>query len=188
MAVITGSGRGGNTPTSSGRQLVDDDQVMQEEEIPNNVVQPNDEVWIDIDDSMEETQEDVNPSREHIIDISEPVVQKAKAPLPNPPPPYPQRPAKKNALEQMPVYAKFMKDLVKKKRSINFEITKVTHQVSEIVHSMAPKLEDPGAFTIPCTIGSVEFAKALCDFGASTNLCPIRFSRLWELGNQDLPL
>ncbi|XP_070043236.1 uncharacterized protein [Nicotiana tomentosiformis] len=35
---------------------------------------------------------------------------------------------------------------------------------------MAPKLEDLGVFTIPCTIGSVEFAKALCDLGASINL------------------
>ncbi|XP_019238762.1 PREDICTED: uncharacterized protein LOC109218823 [Nicotiana attenuata] len=37
---------------------------------------------------------------------------------------------------------------------------------------MAPKLEDPDAFTIPCTIGSAEFAKALCDIGASINLIP----------------
>ncbi|XP_070036604.1 uncharacterized protein [Nicotiana tomentosiformis] len=36
MAVITRSGRGGNVPTSSGRQLIDDDQVMQEEEIPEH--------------------------------------------------------------------------------------------------------------------------------------------------------
>ncbi|XP_070047215.1 uncharacterized protein [Nicotiana tomentosiformis] len=35
---------------------------------------------------------------------------------------------------------------------------------------MAPKLEDPGAFTIPCTIGSAEFSKALCGLGASINL------------------
>ncbi|XP_070014057.1 uncharacterized protein [Nicotiana sylvestris] len=48
----------------------------------------------------------------------------------------------------------------------------MTHQVSAIVHSMAPKLEDPGAFTIPCTIRSVDFAKALCDLGASNNLVP----------------
>ena len=67
------------------------------------------------------------------------------------------------ALEQMPGYAKFMKDLVTKKRSMNCETIKMTHQVSAIVHSMAPKLEDPGAFTIPCTIGSADFAKALCD-------------------------
>ncbi|XP_070005128.1 uncharacterized protein [Nicotiana sylvestris] len=45
------------------------------------------------------------------------------------------------------------------------ETIKMTHQVSAIVHYMALKLEDPGAFTIPCTIGSAEFAKALCDLG-----------------------
>jgi len=31
MAVITRSGRGVNAPTSSGRRLADDDNVMQEE-------------------------------------------------------------------------------------------------------------------------------------------------------------
>ncbi|XP_070054505.1 uncharacterized protein [Nicotiana tomentosiformis] len=70
----------------------------------------------------------------------------------------------------MPGYAMFMKDLVTKKRSINYEMIKITHQVSSIVHSMAPKLEGLGAFTIPCTIGSANFAKALCDLGASINL------------------
>ncbi|XP_070047486.1 uncharacterized protein [Nicotiana tomentosiformis] len=48
----------------------------------------------------------------------------------------------------------------------------MTHQVSAMVHSMDPKLEDPGAFTIPCTIGSANFAKALCDLGESINLMP----------------
>ncbi|XP_070018247.1 uncharacterized protein [Nicotiana sylvestris] len=71
------------------------------------------------------------------------------------------------ALEQMPGYAKFMKDLVTKKRSMDYETIKMTHQVSAIVHSMAPKLEDPGAFTIPCTIGSADFTKALCDLGTN---------------------
>ncbi|XP_070008353.1 uncharacterized protein [Nicotiana sylvestris] len=37
---------------------------------------------------------------------------------------------------------------------------------------MDPKLEDPGAFTTLCTIGSSEFAKALCHIGASINLMP----------------
>ncbi|XP_070031932.1 uncharacterized protein [Nicotiana tomentosiformis] len=69
------------------------------------------------------------------------------------------------ALEQMPGYVKFMMDLVTNKQSMNFETIKVTHQVSAIVHSVAPKLEDPGAFIIPCTIGSAEFAKDLCDLG-----------------------
>ncbi|XP_070050385.1 uncharacterized protein [Nicotiana tomentosiformis] len=74
------------------------------------------------------------------------------------------------ALEQMPGYAKFMKGLVTKKRSMNCETIKMTHQVSAIVHSMAPNLEDLGAFTIPRTIGSADFAKALYDLGASINL------------------
>ncbi|XP_070037139.1 uncharacterized protein [Nicotiana tomentosiformis] len=74
------------------------------------------------------------------------------------------------ALEQTPRYAKFMKDLVTKNRSMNFDTIKVTHQVSSIVHIMARKLEDPGAFTIPCTIGSAEFTKALCGLVASINL------------------
>nr|XP_016499438.1 PREDICTED: uncharacterized protein LOC107818042 [Nicotiana tabacum] len=66
------------------------------------------------------------------------------------------------SLEQMLAYAKFMKDLVTKKRSINSKTIKMTHQVRAIVQSMAPKLEDRGAFTIPCTIRSADFAKALC--------------------------
>ncbi|XP_070031837.1 uncharacterized protein [Nicotiana tomentosiformis] len=81
------------------------------------------------------------------------------------------------ALEQMLGYTKFMKGLVTKKRSMNFEAIKVTHQVSAIVYSMAPKLEDPGAFMIPCTIGSAEFPKALCDLGESINLMPYSVSR-----------
>ncbi|XP_070032789.1 uncharacterized protein [Nicotiana tomentosiformis] len=163
-------------------------------------MQSNDEVQIDIDDNVKETQEEVNPFRDHIIDIPEPVVRKAKAPLPKPPPPYPQKLSKQNgenqfkkfiqmmkslsinmslveALEQMPGYAKFMKDLVTKKRLINFETIKVTHQVSAIVHSMDPKLEDPNAFTIPYTIRSAEFAKALCDLGEMNYEVPIILER-----------
>ncbi|XP_070025980.1 uncharacterized protein [Nicotiana sylvestris] len=121
-------------------------------------------------------------------------MQKAKAPLPKPPPPYPQRHAKQNgenqfkkfnqmmkslsinvpvveASEKMPGYAKFMKDLVTMKQSMNFAIIKGT-QVSAIVHSTAPNLVDPGAFTIPCTIGSAEFTKAFCDLGESINFMP----------------
>ncbi|XP_070050878.1 uncharacterized protein [Nicotiana tomentosiformis] len=86
------------------------------------------------------------------------------------------------ALEQMPGYAKFTKDLVAKKWSMNFEIIKVTHQVIAIVHSMAPKLEDPGASTIPCIIKSVEFAKSLCYLGESINLMPYSVFKTLGIG------
>ncbi|XP_070040721.1 uncharacterized protein [Nicotiana tomentosiformis] len=65
---------------------------------------------------------------------------------------------------------------------MNFETIKVDHQVSAIVHSMTPKLEDPGAFTIPCTIGSVEFAKAFCDLRESINLMPYSVFKTLGIG------
>ncbi|XP_070038315.1 uncharacterized protein [Nicotiana tomentosiformis] len=58
----------------------------------------------------------------------------------------------------------------------------MTHQVSAIVHSMALKLENPGAFTIPFTIGSADFAKALCDLGVSTNLMPYSMFKTLGIG------
>ncbi|XP_070050539.1 uncharacterized protein [Nicotiana tomentosiformis] len=86
------------------------------------------------------------------------------------------------ALEQIPGYAEFMKDLVTKKQSMNFETIKVTHQVSAMVHSMAPKLEDPDAFTTPCTNWSAEFATALCVLGASINLMPYSIFKTLGIG------
>ncbi|XP_070050709.1 uncharacterized protein [Nicotiana tomentosiformis] len=58
----------------------------------------------------------------------------------------------------------------------------MTHQVSAIVHSMAPKLEALDAFTIPCTIGSADFAKALYDLGASINLMPYSVFKTLGIG------
>ncbi|XP_060182917.1 uncharacterized protein LOC132612853 [Lycium barbarum] len=75
------------------------------------------------------------------------------------------------ALEQMSGYAKFMKDLVTKRRHASFEMVGVTHHCRSIVtKALVQKKEDPGAFTIPCTIEMYKFAKALCDLGASINL------------------
>ncbi|XP_070025013.1 uncharacterized protein [Nicotiana sylvestris] len=58
----------------------------------------------------------------------------------------------------------------------------MTHQDSTIVHSIALKLEDLGAFTIFCTIESAEFAKALCDLGASINLMPYSVFKTLGIG------
>ena len=73
------------------------------------------------------------------------------------------------ALEQMPGYAMFMKDLVTKKRSVTFEDDDRLQHCSAIVQNN----EDSGAFTIPCTVGSLHFAKALCGLGESINLMPL---------------
>ena len=45
------------------------------------------------------------------------------------------------------------------------------------------KKEDPGAFTILCTIGLLHFAKALCDLVASINLIPLSIYKM--LGSGD---
>ena len=88
-------------------------------------------------------------------------------------------------LEQMPGYAKFMKDLVTKKRSVTFEDDDRMQHCSVIAtRSPVQKKEDPGAFTIPCTIGLLHFAKALCDLGTSINLMPISIYKKFGLGDQ----
>ncbi|XP_015164186.1 uncharacterized protein [Solanum tuberosum] len=73
----------------------------------------------------------------------------------------------------MPGYAKFMKELVTKKMSLDYETIEVPHSCSPIMaNDSIMKREYPGAFTIPCTIGMLQFAKALCDLGVSINLMP----------------
>ena len=53
------------------------------------------------------------------------------------------------ALEQMPGYAKFMKDLITKKRSVTFEDDdRMKHCSAITTRSLVQKKEDTGAFTI----------------------------------------
>ncbi|XP_070057861.1 uncharacterized protein [Nicotiana tomentosiformis] len=182
MAVTTRSGRGGDASTSNPRKIVNDDLVVQEDdEIQANDEKVNYEVRIDIDDNVEETQNDVKPSREHVIDIPKTVVPKAKAPLPRPPPPYPQRLAKKNNENQFKKFIDMMKSL-----SINVPLVEALEQMSGYAKFMKDLLEDPGAFTIPCTIDNADFAKALCDLGASINLMPYSVFKTLGIGKPRL--
>ena len=84
----------------------------------------------------------------------------------------------------MPSYVKFMKDiLLKKRRLSDFETVNLTEECSVILQRKLPqKLKDPGSFTIPCTIGSSIFERALCDLGASINLMPLSIFRRLGLG------
>ncbi|XP_070042983.1 uncharacterized protein [Nicotiana tomentosiformis] len=80
-----------------------------------------------------------------------------------------------DALREMPGYAKIMKDLMSRKFDFqDLSTVTLTQTCSAVVtRPMAQKVSDPGSFTIPCTIGSYTFAKALCDLGASINLMPL---------------
>ena len=85
---------------------------------------------------------------------------------------------------QMPLYAKFLKDMLSKKRKIvEEEIVNLTTTCSAVMKKELPeKMKDPGSFTIPCIIGGVEIQKALCDSGASINLMPLSISKQLSLG------
>ncbi|KAL4290810.1 hypothetical protein GQ457_14G000090 [Hibiscus cannabinus] len=78
------------------------------------------------------------------------------------------------AIEQMPNYAKFLKDIVSKWTRISeFETFAMTEGCMAMLHNhLPPKLKDPSSFTIPCGIGNHYVGKALCDLGASINLMP----------------
>ena len=59
----------------------------------------------------------------------------------------------------------------------------MTEECSAILQKKLPaKCKDPGSFTIPCTIGNIEFSKALCDLGASINLMPLSIFKKLGLG------
>ncbi|XP_049405159.1 uncharacterized protein LOC125868572 [Solanum stenotomum] len=83
----------------------------------------------------------------------------------------------------MPGYAKFMKELVTKKRSLDFETIEVSHSCSAIMtKELIKKREYPRAFTIPCTIVMLQFAKAFCDLGVSISLMPYAIYKQFGLG------
>ena len=72
----------------------------------------------------------------------------------------------------MPLYSKFMKDILTKKgKYIDNENIVVGGNYSAIIQRKLPKkFKDPGSVTIPCTIGKEAINKALIDLGASINL------------------
>ncbi|XP_062103694.1 uncharacterized protein LOC133814794 [Humulus lupulus] len=128
-------------------------------------------------------------------------------PMSTPPPPFPQRFQKQQrdgqlwrfldvlkqlhiniplveALEQMPNYVKFLKDILTKKRRLGeFETVALTEGCSAILkNKIPPKLKDLGSFTIPCSIGGRDVGRALCDLGASINLTPMSIFKKLGIG------
>ena len=88
------------------------------------------------------------------------------------------------ALEQMPGYVKFMKDILSKKRKLrDFEIVALSEECNAILQKkLLPKLKYPSKFTIPCAIEYSVFEKAFCDLGASIYLMPWSIFKKLKLG------
>ncbi|MBN8086381.1 hypothetical protein J0J19_23265, partial [Vibrio vulnificus] len=65
-------------------------------------------------------------------------------------------------LTHMPKYAKFLKELVLSKKKLEeFATVPLTEECSAVIQrKLPPKLKDPGSFSIPITIGTLEIDKA----------------------------
>ena len=84
----------------------------------------------------------------------------------------------------MPNYAKFLKDILSNKRKFTKNgVVNLTATCSVMIQrSLLEKMQDPGSFTIPCSIGNFEFKNTLCDSGASINLMPLSVVKRLSLG------
>ena len=70
-----------------------------------------------------------------------------------------------------------------KKKVVSFEDdARLPHCSVITTRSLMQKKEDSKAFTIPCTIRLLNFAKALCDLGASSNLMTLSIYKKLDLG------
>lgn len=89
-------------------------------------------------------------------------------------------------IEQMPAYAKFMKDIITKKRwYMDKETITLDASYSAVIQRTLPRKEsDPGRVTLLVTIGNVYIGKWLIDLGYSISL--IFFSVVKRLGNIEL--
>ena len=83
------------------------------------------------------------------------------------------------ALQQMPLYSKFLKDiLTRKSKYIHSDTIVVEGNCSVVIqHILPPKHKDPCSVTIPCSIGVVSVGKALIDLGANINLMSLSICR-----------
>ncbi|XP_047942870.1 uncharacterized protein LOC125189658 [Salvia hispanica] len=88
------------------------------------------------------------------------------------------------ALQQMSSYAKFLKDVISKKRRwVEHETVNLTESCSAIIQKKLPaKMKDPRSFTISCIVGDSQVGKALCDLGASINLMTFSFFQKLKIG------
>jgi hypothetical protein len=89
-----------------------------------------------------------------------------------------------DALQQIPKYAKYMKELLTGKRTLDScETVKATEECNVVLLDRMPKKsKDPGSFIIPCIFSDSMHIKALCDSGASVNLMSLSVYRKLGLG------
>ncbi|GAV73240.1 hypothetical protein CFOL_v3_16726 [Cephalotus follicularis] len=92
-----------------------------------------------------------------------------------------------DAIEQVPAYAKFLKDLCTMKRKLKTHIPKIVHlteQVSAMLsNKLPPKLKDPRAPLISCNIGYLQIKRALMELGMALTSYLAQFMTILGLEN-----
>ncbi|XP_070015412.1 uncharacterized protein [Nicotiana sylvestris] len=142
--------------TQSGKVLQGGSEQVVELEEPEHEVEVEEPSVVEV----EKVPEDLKVQEENREEVKEKVkeIPKTIPPIPRPSPPFPQRLARKVDDCKLEMFYDILKQL-----STNIPFVEAFQEMSE----------DPGAFTIPCTIGAHDIARALCDNGASINLMPL---------------
>jgi hypothetical protein len=76
---------------------------------------------------------------------------------------------------QVPTYSRYFKNILANKYEIatlGVDHVKMSEECSASIANGLEKQKDPGCPTIPCSVGSFKFEKALCDLGASVSVMP----------------
>jgi hypothetical protein len=76
---------------------------------------------------------------------------------------------------QVPTYSRYFKDILANKyevATLRVDHVKMSEECSTAIANGLEKQKDPGCPTIPCSVGSFKFEKALCDLGASVSVMP----------------
>ena len=79
-----------------------------------------------------------------------------------------------DAISQIPSYAKFLKEIMTRKKKLqDRKTTALIEECSAIIQNkLPPKLKDPRSFSMPYTIGNIEFSKVLCENLRKLCVCP----------------
>ncbi|CAN6483516.1 unnamed protein product [Victoria cruziana] len=80
-----------------------------------------------------------------------------------------------DAIQQVPAYSRFLKELCTKKRRSRKvpECVLLNEEISSLLQRrLPPKLEDPGAPIIPCVLRHIRVERAFLDLRASVNILP----------------
>jgi hypothetical protein len=76
---------------------------------------------------------------------------------------------------QVPTYSRYFKDILANKYEIatlGVDHVKMSEECSAAIANGLEKQKDPRCPTIPCSVGSFKFEKALCNLGASVSVIP----------------